>query len=197
MVAGIAIEPYTTGHEDAVVTLLARAFATNPIHVAAFGDHAMARNDVFFRVGVALLRGPKIVAVERDRVVGFNHWVDYPGCIVAPRDRMRVTPVLMKGLGLRAARRTVQWVGAWADSHPSIPHVHLGPLGVEPAEQGRGIGTLLMERHIEDLDRRRVPGYLETDRPGNVVFYERFGFRLVREVGALGVTNFFMWRAAS
>ena len=32
-------------------------------------------------------------------------------------------------------------------------------------------------------------GYLETDRPGNVPFYGRFGFRTVAVIPILGVTN--------
>jgi predicted N-acetyltransferase YhbS len=72
--------------------------------------------------------------------------------------------------------------------------VHLGPIGVEPDAQGRGIGRLLMERYCTELDASGKAGYLETDRPENVVFYQRFEFETWREISVLGVPNFLMER---
>ena len=193
---GVVVRPATPQCEAEAVRLLARAFITNPIHVAALGAGELARNEVFFRVGLSALKGVKLVALQEGRVVGFNHWVRYPGCIISPSERIRLTPTLMRGIGLGASRRTVKWVTAWGDQHPVRPHVHLGPLGVDPALQRRGVGSLLMEAHVAALIAERVAGYLETDRPENVGFYRRFGFELVGEVTVLDVPNYFMWRAA-
>jgi hypothetical protein len=52
-----------------------------------------------------------------------------------------------------------------------------------------------MRPFCDALERRSVPGYLETDRPGNVGFYARFGFEVVAEQAVIGVPNFFMRRA--
>jgi hypothetical protein len=40
----------------------------------------------------------------------------------------------------------------------------------------------------------RAVGYLETDRPSNVRFYERFGFDVVGEGQVLGLPNWYMRR---
>jgi hypothetical protein len=53
-----------------------------------------------------------------------------------------------------------------------------------------------MERYCEELDQAAAAGYLETDRPENVDFYKRFGFRVVETAPVLGVDNYFMWRAS-
>jgi GNAT superfamily N-acetyltransferase len=60
--------------------------------------------------------------------------------------------------------------------------------------QGQGVGTALMQRYIEHLDREGAAGYLETDRPKNVEFYKKFGFRVEREENIIGAPTWSMWR---
>ena len=86
-------------------------------------------------------------------------------------------------------------MAAWSKRDPAEPHIHLGPIGVDPKAQGRGIGHRLMERYCEELDRAAVAGYLETDRPENLDFYKQFGFQVVETAPVLGVDNYFMRRA--
>jgi ribosomal protein S18 acetylase RimI-like enzyme len=51
-----------------------------------------------------------------------------------------------------------------------------------------------MQRYIEHLDREGAAGYLETDRPNNVKFYKKFGFRVEREENIIGAPTWSMWR---
>ncbi len=44
------------------------------------------------------------------------------------------------------------------------------------------------------MDAAQVAAYLETDKPENVRFDERFGFRVVGHADVLGVPNWFMLR---
>ncbi len=53
---------------------------------------------------------------------------------------------------------------------------YLSILGVSPAAQGRGIARQLLSITLAEADARHQPCYLETFIPGNVPFYERFGF---------------------
>jgi len=46
------------------------------------------------------------------------------------------------------------------------------------------------------MDAAGEDAYLETDKPINVRFYERFGFEVVGEQEVLGVPNWFMVRRA-
>jgi putative acetyltransferase len=68
----------------------------------------------------------------------------------------------------------------------------LGPIGVVPAYQRRGVGSALMHRYIEHLDAEKIEGYLETDRAGNVDFYKKFGFAVIREENVIGVPIWYM-----
>jgi predicted N-acetyltransferase YhbS len=103
-----------------------------------------------------------------------------------------MTPAMLKGFGLRSALNVGSWLGSWATHDPSEPHVHLGPIAVDPEAQGRGIGRHLMQRYTRELDCAGWAGYLETDRPENVAFYERFGFELIETSSVLAVPNYFM-----
>lgn len=194
MSAEVRLEPMRPEMIDEAARVLARAFVTNPLHVAVFGADAITKNEAFFRLGLGVMKGSKIVATDGSRILGAVHWVNSSGCQFSGVERMRMTPALVRAFGLRSASRLGTWLSAWSRHDPSTPHSHFGPIGVEPAAQGRRIGRLLMERYCEALDRDRAPGYLETDRAGNVAFYRRFGFETIREVSILGVVNYLMWR---
>jgi ribosomal protein S18 acetylase RimI-like enzyme len=174
--------------------VLARAFVTNPVHVAAFGPDQLSRNEAFFRSGLAAMKGQKVVALEGSQIVGLLHSVLSPDCQFSGPEKLRMTPAMIGGFGLRPALRVSSSLSAWAKHDPSGPHSHLGPIGIEPGAQGRRIGQQLMDRFCEELDRTGTAGYLETDKPENARFYGHFGFETTGEIPVLGVTNYLMWR---
>ena len=54
-------------------------------------------------------------------------------------------------------------------------------LGVEPSEQGKGIGGVLMQPILMRAGAEGLPCYLETENERNVPFYERHGFEVVSD----------------
>src|ERR1700690_3107881 len=63
-----------------------------------------------------------------------------------------------------------------AASHPTDPHWYLALLGVDPAYQGHGLGSRLLESCLQRVDSDHLPAYLETPNPGAIPLYERHGF---------------------
>lgn len=61
--------------------------------------------------------------------------------------------------------------------HPQAPHWYLPFVGVEPMYQNRGLGAQLLRPILERCDRERLPAYLESTNPRNILFYESLGFR--------------------
>jgi ribosomal protein S18 acetylase RimI-like enzyme len=61
-------------------------------------------------------------------------------------------------------------------------HVYLSLLAVRPPSQGRGLAHLLMDALLAELERDRLPCYLETQNLRNTGLYQNFGFRVIREV---------------
>lgn len=72
--------------------------------------------------------------------------------------------------------------GQMASHHTPDPHWYLPLIGVDPAGQGKGIGSRLMRRALASCDALGVAAYLESSNPSNVPFYERHGFEVVAEI---------------
>lgn len=64
----------------------------------------------------------------------------------------------------------------------SVPSLGLGPIGVLPERQGRGIGRLLVE---ESIDRASVLGESSLGLLGDPALYGRFGFARADVLGVL------------
>jgi GNAT superfamily N-acetyltransferase len=133
------------------------------------------------------------VALIDGDVCGYVHFNASPNCLPAPEEIPTAAATLLKPLG-PALPKVIQWFSRWCHIDPEEPHVHLGPIGVAPKLQNQGVGRALMHRYLEHLDQEKAAGYLETDRPGNVEFYKKFGFAVLREETLIGTTTWYMWR---
>lgn len=144
--------------------MLARAFETNPLHVAMFRRDVLRRNETFFAQRIrSSFTGTWLTAVQGVRVVGVAHW--------------------SRDLGDLA-------------SLSRLGSVLLGPIGVLPEQQGRGVGRRLMEQYCQELDERGEAGVLETEVPSNLAFYRMFAFDTVNESERHGILRFTMVRPA-
>jgi len=61
------------------------------------------------------------------------------------------------------------------------PHWYLLAIGVMPEEQGKGIGSCLMNEAIDIASKDNRSIYLETETEKNVLMYRKYGFEVVRE----------------
>lgn len=190
----IVIEGYSADRLESTVSVLANAFSTNPLHVAAFGPQRIDQNQLFFRIGLEnMFAGQAFVALLDSAVCGYVHFNPSPYCLPAPEELPAAAAALFLPLG-DATKRIVEWFSRWCELDPRDPHVHLGPIGVSPEVQGKGVGSALMARYIEHLKQEGAAGYLETDRPENLAFYKKFGFVVEHEERILGLPTWYMWR---
>lgn len=182
------------GVEDAG-RVLGAAFASSPLERAVRGPIGDRQRLGLIRAYTATLRLAGDVSVARldGRVVGTIRWVASPRCQLRLREKLAMASTAVASFGT-ALPKAMTWVTAWEKRDPPEPHVHLGPIGVDPDLQGRGIGSQMLAAYRERLDRTGAAGYLETDEPENVRLYERFGFEVRDEADVLGVPCWFMWR---
>lgn len=184
----------------AAVAVLARGMRDNPIHVAAFGDDPERRRHSLERMFTALFdvmtAQQPLCAVEGETIVAATGVAPPGKCRPTRRQRLRLTPTMVS-FGPRTSARVGRWLGAWAARDPDEPHSHLGPLAVDAHLQRRGIGSEVMREYTRRLDQTGELGYLETDRPENVPFYEHHGFEVVGQEDVLEVPNWFMRREAT
>ena len=187
------------GDAEQVVGVLSRGMCDNPVHVAVYGEDPERRLERLRRIFGTAFHGMDwqryMLAARRadGAIVGVCGILPPGNCLPTPAQQLRMLPGMLQN-GPRATYRTLRWLGAWSKHHPKEHHWHLGPVAVDAGLQRRGVGSLLMEVFRAQVDASGEEAYLETDKPGNVRFYERFGFEVIGEQDVLGVPNWFMLR---
>jgi ribosomal protein S18 acetylase RimI-like enzyme len=181
--------------------VLSRGMRDNPIHIQVFGEDARQRERALRLMFVPVLRqqmrkGVVLGAFISGELAGVTGMVPPKHCQPTVAEKVTVLPALIRGGGLRSFWRILEWVGDWSRHDAAISHWHLGPIAVDRALQGMRIGSALLGEICRRIDGHRSAGYLETDKPGNVIFYKRFGFYVVDEHPVLGIMNWFMVRNA-
>jgi ribosomal protein S18 acetylase RimI-like enzyme len=66
--------------------------------------------------------------------------------------------------------------------HPVAPHWYLSMIGVDPARQGRGLGSAVLAHTLSLIDAEGGLAYLESSNPKNIPLYERFGFEVIGQI---------------
>lgn len=196
----IQIERLRARDEGAAAALLARAFESNPLNLAAIQSPDPARRRSCNLQGMRCL-----LPVARLHGLVLSAWLEgeLAGVLVAappfsyPFPPPPVWPRLRTAFiqGLAVARRWREAFESLNARHPTTPHWYLGTLGVAPSLQGRGVGRALGRTWLARVDPDGVPAYLETDRAENLPFYARLGFRPVAAFPVLGALVTAMERA--
>ncbi|HNR31803.1 MAG TPA: GNAT family N-acetyltransferase [Candidatus Hydrogenedentes bacterium] len=169
-----------------VAALIARAFRDDPLTCFMLPDPATRRWSMewihtrWFRVvgalgGTFTTQGGGGVAVwwppgGRDRITLWR----------IARAGLLWTPLRVGWAYTQRMREAYADVERHAEAFRA-PHWYLDILAVDPASQGRGLGGALIRHVTERADRDRLPCYVVTHNLRNVPYYERFGFRLLRQ----------------
>jgi ribosomal protein S18 acetylase RimI-like enzyme len=76
------------------------------------------------------------------------------------------------------------------------PHTYLLTIAVDPKFQRKGIGRKLLLPMMEYLDENKLKCYLDTNKEPNVLYYQKFGFRVLKEfeIEKTGILNWSMFR---
>jgi ribosomal protein S18 acetylase RimI-like enzyme len=196
--ARIEVRALRPAELPAAVGVIARGMRDNPVHRAAYGPDPARRLRCHARLIRALLAASPdlhvLGATREGALLAVAAEAPAGTCRLTPWRLLRMLPHLAH-LGPRTAVRVRAWTRTWAAHDPTEPHVHLGPVAVDAHLQGRGLGTILMREHCRRLDETRQAGWLETDKPANVAFYQRFGYEVAGHAEVLGLPTWFLRRA--
>jgi GNAT superfamily N-acetyltransferase len=172
-------------HEaSAAGAVLARAFFDDPLTTHLFPDEGqrardapelfdvLARYDILFgrvdrlgdfdAVATWLMPGEIAETPENLAEAGFDQLASKVG--IEPLERLEAVYSVVEEAHKRAAPK---------------PHWYLRLLGVDPGQQGRGLGGSLLAYGLARADESGHPCFLETFAERNVPFYLRHGFQLV------------------
>jgi GNAT superfamily N-acetyltransferase len=181
-----AIWRLTAADAEPAGHLLTRAFIDEPLFVAALpdcGQRARLCPPLFTaNIRYAVHYGEAWAAgTTRGEMLGVLYWLAMP--------EATLTPEVSRSFGFEVI--TADWGGALEtivavenQGIAAIPNLpahwrYLQMVGVEPACQGRGVGSALL-RHVV-ADAAGLPLCLVTDRSQNVPLYNRTGFVLVAQ----------------
>jgi GNAT superfamily N-acetyltransferase len=193
----------TAGDADAaeIAAVLGRAFDDDPVWRWLLPDDASRVRRMTALFGVMLrqvhLRHGATEATGRGGGTEAAALWDPPGHWRIPLRRQAAQGVpLVRILGTRTPA-TLRALGAIEKHHPKEPHWYLAVLGTDPPAQGNGLGAALLRSRLDRCDAEGLPSYLESSKEQNVPYYERFGFRVTRELALPGKgcpPVWLMWR---
>jgi GNAT superfamily N-acetyltransferase len=186
----------TEGDVRSLAGTLARAFHDDPVMTWLFGERSGPRLRRLRRYFAAEARrhshhGQVLVGGDR---AGAAFW-DPPGLWKASWPQLlRSAPVMMPAVGPRIFR-AIKALDLIDRAHPREHHWYLAVLGTDPPHQGQGVGSALVSPVLERCDREGLGAYLESSKPTNVPYYERFGFNVTGQIDLpSGPPVWPMWR---
>ena len=196
----LAARPVTVDDVQALSGAMARAFVDDPVYEWFLPDpttrlrRMTALNEALF---------PRFFPIEFVQMTttanlgGVAIWCG-PQRWEPPNSAMLgALPAILRNTGLGGAMKMMRAMGAMKQHHPKdAPHWYLMGLGTDPPHQRTGVGTALVTPKLEECDREHLGAYLETQKPENVPYYERFGFRVTGEMDLPkgGPHLWLMWR---
>jgi ribosomal protein S18 acetylase RimI-like enzyme len=190
------VRPADDADLGALVDALSDSFAQDPMFNWVFPKTELYPHFFYLLIKeVYLPRG--IVHMEREGRAAALWLPPEERHGVAPRlGLLRFGLRLVQENGLRTVWRLHRQGSVFSRQYPSEPHYYLQFIGCRHDEQGRGIGSALLEEGLRICDERGMPAYLECSNPRNVPLYRRYGFevRANEAVGKHGPMAWFMWR---
>ncbi|GAA1224606.1 MULTISPECIES: GNAT family N-acetyltransferase [Streptomyces] len=198
---GVAIRRATEGDRADLVRLLDEAFMDDPVSGWVFPglEHRRRRHAGLMAAFIDISLSEGYVDITEDGAAAAL-WLSVPA---GPRGTGGADEGDDGPAQLRAAvdpdNERVEEIGRLTSgAHPRDrgAHEYLWMIAVDPARQGRGLGTALMEPVLDRCDREGVASYLEASSDRSRVLYERLGFACTGSGIALpdGPTMWPMWR---
>lgn len=163
----------TTQHHEQLISTLVLAFVCDPVvrwfwpkpsqYLANFPEFARAFG------GRAREHGSAHYSAD---FAGGALWLPPGG--EPDREAMRA---LMRRTLTPKQLATLMGIGEqMASFHPEDSHWYLPLIGVDPAKQGHGYGSVLLRFALACVDKDRRTAYLEFTNPANIPLYRKHGF---------------------
>ena len=192
----VAVRAATTSDLDPVSEALARAFHDDPVMryiLTRPAKQAKQMKTLFAGEMKRALAKGAVYTTDEGPAAGGAIWVEPGKWKLGGLELLTQVPVLLS-FG-RDTPRSLRVLSKMEKVHPAEPHWYLAILGTEPAAQGKGIGSGLMQPILDRCDDEGLPAYLESSKEANIPFYRRHGFEVTGTVEIPdGPTLWSMWR---
>jgi GNAT superfamily N-acetyltransferase len=183
---------------ETVTTIIARAFATDPVWSVALArpDGSTTHHVDHWRryVDAAIPQGWVWVSSGFEAA---SVWIPPGGHELPASEEASLGPWLDAMLGSAGRDAYLELAARFEAAHPPAPpHYYLTLLATNPEDRGHGFGMALLAENLAAIDAENRPAYLESTNPANDHRYESLGFRRVGafETTAGDATVATMWR---
>lgn len=198
---GIAVRPMTRADVPAVAVATARAFEDDPLFAWILPDEAtrVAKATALYRAMFKPFMKLDFVEMSTtSECSGVAIWAGPEKWDPPSPAMLGAMPRILRAIGLGGVSKLMAAMNAMKEVHPKEPHWYLAGLATDPPYQRTGVGSALVNPVLERCDRERLGAYLETQKPENVPYYQRFGFRVTKEIDLPkgGPRLWLMWRDA-
>jgi GNAT superfamily N-acetyltransferase len=168
---------------EQLVQVMSRAFFNDPMFLYTLPDEKTRPDKLrwFFRMLIRYGKhyGEVLTTPTAD---GGAIWIRPENASFTASQMVRVgflaMPFIFGWTGFRRFMTFSSLAEKWREKSVATEHWYLAGLGVEPAEQGRGLGGALLQPGLARADAGGIPCYLETLTERNLAFYQRHGFQV-------------------
>jgi GNAT superfamily N-acetyltransferase len=195
MTATAQVRKATPEQAPTVAGALARAFFDDPVFRWIYPDDERRRKVLtpFFSLWTQAFQ-PLDEIYTAGEGAGAALWAP-PGVPPVPEEEAEEFGRRMEEMSGVDAERAFAVSKLIDEHHPPGSYYFLQFMGVEPASQGRGIGSALVAHVLARCDREGSRAYLDATSPDNKRLYERHGFQAVGEYAPEGGPPLWpMWR---
>ena len=157
------------------------AFMTNPGYVLSCPDESKRKNFIYHVVLMRLYISRKTDIFyfdeeEKGMLVLRKAGMDYPASEV-----LKVPNILglLKNMSLVSKLLTVTGSYSSKGLYDEEKTYIVSPIFIDVKHQGKGVGTKLLKKAIEEMEAKGYKVGLDTMEPSNVPYYEKLGFKLI------------------
>jgi len=196
MIAPVSTRRATADDVGAIAQTLARAFHDDPVAAWSCPPERLRPQllERFYATRTRQVLGDDEVLVEAAHG-GAALWLPPKRWRTTAREDLQLMRPLVHPRLLSRVPLVVRGLTGVEKIHPHEPHWYLAILGTDPAAQGRGIGSALLQPVLDRCDEDGIGAYLESSKEANIAFYARHGFRVTAEHDLpRGPRIWLMWR---
>lgn len=183
---------------DRLIHHLARAFDDDPMmnYMVRQDDKRDAGFNALLRVCLCTLALPHDEVYAIDDCTGGALWYPPGTSDIGLAKQLSMLPDMIRVASFRGFRRMIDIFSVLDKIHPDEKHYYLQIIGVDPDQQGKGLGSALMRPALALCDGEGCGAYLENSKEANLAFYKRHGFEVTGEIdlGPEAPPVWSMWR---
>ena len=167
---------FTDEEQAAAVNTLLLAFSVDP-----FQRYLMPNSSVFLKNSAIWFNNAASQSISINALLGTNDHsgvaIWFPPDYTVEFDAIEET---LNDLPENSKKDIFRYFKEFEMSKPKDAW-YLEYLGVDPRVHSQGIGSLLLEYSLTEIDVHHEPAYLESSNPRNMTLYERHGFQTLKK----------------